>query len=283
MDMKVKSRTPIASGGRSAWTLAAMFVLTAGCSAEPGLNEPALPDWSGAWQLMGNTVFDQGTLEGEGGATDMGVRQRPPYNAEWEALYQANLERRDQNLLPDPQSECGIPVGWPRMVNIPGLYEFAVTRDQTWIISESGPYVIRIHTDGRSHPAPEDMWPTYTGHSIGEWEGDTLVFETIGLKGSSGMEGILDRTGVLISDAARVTTRVRQADEETLEVQMTIEDPQSLTAPWVVTKQFRRAGPFTRLFDYACGENNRNPIDYATGKTLTLGPDGRPIDSGYQN
>jgi hypothetical protein len=64
---------------------------------------------------------------------------------------------------------------------------------------------------------------------------------------------------------------------------MTIQDPKALTAPWVVTKQFGKQPEFTRLFDYACGENNRNPIDYKTGKTLTLGPDGRPIDAGYPN
>ena len=223
--MTEQTRKPDASRGFALWTLGVLLSLGAGCAAETVVSEPTVPDWSGAWQMMGNTVFDQATLEGDGGATDIGVRQRPPYNAEWEALYQENLDRRDQNLLPDPQSECGIPVGWPRMVNIPGLYEFAVTPAETWIIVESGIYVIRIHTDGRTHPAPEDMWPTYTGLSVGQWEGDTLVFETIGLKGSSGMEGILDRTGVLISDAARITTRVRKADEETLEVQMTIEDP----------------------------------------------------------
>ena len=264
------------------WILSVLLFLAAGCTAEPVASEPTLPDWSGVWQLMGNTVFDQATLEGEGPATNIGVRQRPPYNAEWEAFYQANLDRRDRNLLPDPQSECGIPVGWPRMVNIPGLYEFAVTPDQSWIISENGPYVLRIHTDGRPHPAPEDTWPTHTGHSIGRWEGDALVFETTALKGSSGMEGILDRTGVLISDMARITTRVRKSADDKLELQMTINDPKALTVPWVVTKQFGKAPGLTRLFDYACGENNRNPIDYVTGKTLTLGPDGRPIDAGYQ-
>lgn len=264
-------------------SLVALLSLAAGCATDTVVSGPTVPDWSGAWQFTGNTVFDQATLEGDGGATDIGVRQRPPYNAEWEALYQENLDRRDRDRLPDPQSECGVPVGWPRMMNIPGLHEFAVTPDQTWIIVESGVYVIRIHTDGRTHPAAEDMWPTYTGLSVGHWEGETLVFETIGLNGSSGMEGILDRTGVLISDAAQITTRVRQTDEETLEVGMTIEDSKALTAPWVVTKVFRKAAAFTPLYDFACGENNRNPIDYATGKTLTLGLDGRPIDVGYEN
>src|SRR5262245_396473 len=60
-----------------------------------------LPDWSGAWQMAGPTVFDTATQTGEGGAIDAGVREHPPYNAEWEALYKKNLERRDKNLFPD--------------------------------------------------------------------------------------------------------------------------------------------------------------------------------------
>jgi hypothetical protein len=46
-----------------------------------------LPDWSGAWQMVGGTVFDRATQTGQGGATSAGVRSHPPYNAEWEAIY----------------------------------------------------------------------------------------------------------------------------------------------------------------------------------------------------
>src|SRR5688572_26489790 len=137
MHMTERIDKPSASRRLVPCALSVLLFLAAGCAAQPVVSEPSVPDWSGVWQLMGNTVFDQATLEGDGPATNIGVRQRPPYNAEWEALYQENLNRRDQNLLPDPQSECGIPVGWPRMVNVPGLYEFAVTPKQTWIISRS--------------------------------------------------------------------------------------------------------------------------------------------------
>src|SRR5215470_13664933 len=60
-----------------------------------------LPDWSGAWQMMGGTVFDRATQTGQGGAVNAGVREHPPYNAEWEAIYQKNLDLRDKNLFPD--------------------------------------------------------------------------------------------------------------------------------------------------------------------------------------
>jgi len=56
-----------------------------------------------------------------------------------------------------------------------------------------------------------------------------------------------------------------------------IEDDLALTEPWHVTRHFRRLPPGTRVYDYACAENNRNPIT-SSGQTLTLGPDGNPID-----
>jgi hypothetical protein len=234
-----------------------------------------LPDWSGAWAMMGGTVFDRATQTGEGGAINAGVREHPPYNAEWEATYQKSLAKRDKNLLPDVITNCGVPVGFPRMFNLPDPYEFVVRPEESWILAENGPNVMRIYTDGRKHL--DDQWETYTGDSVGHWEGDALVFTTIGLKGSRDGDVILDRTGLVLSDKSHATTRMRKINADTIEIVMTIEDPKALTKPWVVTKQFRKQPLGTRLYDYGCAENNRNPVDEKTGKTLLLGPDGKPL------
>ena len=105
-----------------------------------------LPDWSGAWQMMGGTVFDAATQTGKGGAIDVGVREHPPYNAEWEALYQRNLEKRDQNRFPDVFTNCGVPASYPRVFNLPDPYEFVIRPDQVWILAENGP------NEGESRP-----------------------------------------------------------------------------------------------------------------------------------
>jgi hypothetical protein len=63
-------------------------------------------------------------------------------------------------------------------------------------------------------------------------------------------------------------------DAQTMEARMVIEDPKALTASWPVTKTYRKAEAGTRVYDYGCAENNRNPVDAATGKTLILGPGG---------
>ncbi len=144
------------------------------------------------------------------------------------------------------------------------------------MLTENGPNILRVYTDGRPHLA--DQWETYTGDSVGHWEGDTLVFTTRALKGFRDQDVILDRTGLVLSDKAHVTTRMKKIDASTLEVRMTIEDPVSLTKPWPVTKQFRKQPAGTRVYDYGCAENNRNPVDTSTGQTLILGPDGKVLN-----
>ena len=162
-------------------------------------------------------------------------------------------------------------------MNLPDVYEFVVTPLQVWILGENGPNILRIYTDGRKHPAPEDMWPTYTGDSVGHWEGDTLVFDTVSTKGARDSDVIVDRTGLILSDQLHTVTRMRKIDEMTIEAQMVLEDSKALKSPWRVTKRYRKQPAGTRVYDYSCAENNRNPVT-ATGKTLTLGPDGKPID-----
>jgi len=236
-----------------------------------------LPDWSGTWAMMGGTIFDRATQTGQGGSITPGVREHPPYTAEYEKKYSEHLKLRDEDRYPDVQTNCGVPAGFPRILNLPDAYEFVVRPDVFYIIAENGGNTMRVYTDGRKLPGKEDTWGTYTGVSVGHWEGDTLVWETVGLKGDRDNDSILDRTGLVLSNEAKITTRMRKVNGETLEAKMVIEDPKALTKPWTVTKQFRKDKPGLFLYDYGCAENNRNPVDPATGKTHTLGSDGKLI------
>jgi hypothetical protein len=241
-----------------------------------------LPDWTGVWFMTGEkgtqTVFDHATLTGKGGSGDKGVREHPPYTAEYEKKYEEHLALRDADRYPDVQTNCGVPAGFPRILNLPDAYEFVVRPDEFYIIAENGGNTMRVYTDGRKLPAKEDTWGTYTGVSVGHWEADTLVWDTIGLKGDRDNDSILDRTGLVLSNEAKITTRMRKINDNTLEAKMTIEDSKALAKPWTVTKQFRRGKPGLYLYDYGCAENNRNPVDTKTGKTLVLGPDGKPAN-----
>ena len=237
-----------------------------------------LPDWSGVWGMMGGTIFDKATQTGEGGSVTPGVREHPPYTAQYEKMYMDHLALRDADRYPDVQTNCGVPVGFPRILNLPDGYEFIVRPDVFYIIAENGGNTMRVYTDGRKLPGKEDTWGTYTGVSVGHWEGDTLAWDTVGLKGGRDNDSILDRTGLILSDTVKISTRMRKINENTLEAKMVIEDPKALTKAWTVTKQFRKNKPGLFMYDYGCAENQRNPVDAKTGKTFVLGPDGKPVN-----
>lgn len=240
-----------------------------------------LPDWSGVWERVESNagMFDVATtVPPDGRAGTPGVRQHPPLTDAWEEKYQANLRLVEKGLLPDPISRCGTPAGFPRLLALPDVYEFIVRPEQTWIITENGPNIMRIYTDGRTHYPPADRWPTFTGDSVGRWRGDVLEFTTVSMIGES--QTVLDRSGMTLSDRATVHTTMYLTDEGLLRADLVIEDPLALTEPWHVTRHFRRMPPGTRAFDYACSENNRNPVTDA-GQTLTLDTEGQVIDKEF--
>jgi hypothetical protein len=257
-----------------------LYLLSKASLAQIPLAFEELPDWSGVWQMVGPTVFDRASVQPpDGRAGGAGVREYPPYNEEWEAKYVANIDQVRRGRFPDPLSICGTSPGYPRMLNVPGAIEFILRPEQVWILTEDGPGIARVYTDGRSHPPKDEIWPTYGGESIGHWEADTLVFETIGLKGIGDV--IIDRTGLVLSEDVRIRTEIRRLDKSTLEAQIEIIDRVAMTAPWTVLKRYDRLDDGARMFDVACVENNRNPVDQA-GRTLTLDSDGNILDIGVE-
>ena len=119
------------------------------------------------------------------------------------------------------------------------------------------------------------MWATYTGNNVGHWEKDTLVFHSTALKGVGST--ILGRNGLVMSDKLETTTRIRLAGKDRLLVTLVLVDPEALTRPWPVAFTYTRLPAGQHLYDYACAENNRNPIT-SDGRTLTLDPSGQVID-----
>src|SRR6266700_111896 len=125
----------------------ALVALSAGFLLAPGLSygEGAavtpfdkLPDWSGVWSMMGGNVFDRAPQTGAGGSVTPGVREHPPYNATYEKIYSEHLARRDADRYPDVITNCGVPAGFPRILNLPDAYEFMIRPDVFYIIAENG-------------------------------------------------------------------------------------------------------------------------------------------------
>ena len=106
---------------------------------------------------------------------------------------------------------------------------------------------------------------TFDGYSLGHWEGDTLVVQTVSMKGYTP----IDRTGLALSGQARLTERIRKTGDTTLEDVMTIEDPVALTQPWTVVRRFnKRNEKQPRLENVPDIDNQRNPI--VNGETQTI-------------
>jgi hypothetical protein len=93
---------------------------------------------------------------------------------------------------------------------------------------------------------------------------------------------VLDRSGLTLSEQATVRTRMFLTEDGLLRAELEIDDPLALTETWQVERHFRRMPPGTKAYDYACAENNRNPVTDA-GQTLTLDTDGNVIDRVIDN
>ena len=134
------------------------------------------------------------------------------------------------SLSNDPTFQCD-PLGFPRILDRHEPIEFIHTDDRVLQFSQWERRLREIWLDGREVPSGENLsnlGPAWYGHSVGEWQGDTLVVNTVGIDDRAW----LDSHGLPISFDARVEERWRRIDADTLELRMTLYDPTYYTATW---------------------------------------------------
>lgn len=168
--------------------------------------------------------------------------------------YQARLEANRRQGLQSRNANC-VPPGVPGIMTWPYPIEFLYSPGRVTMAIESDSQVRRIYTDGRGHPADPDL--TYNGDSIGHWEGDTLVVDTVALNPATEIA-----PGVGHSDLARVIERIRETGPDALQIVTTVEDPKVLTKPWTTTTNYVRRRDWT-IQEYVCEENNHDSVDEA--------------------
>jgi hypothetical protein len=131
----------------------------------------------------------------------------------------------------DPVFMRCAPQGFPRLMLTGGPFEILQTSNRIFMRFYFGNEMREIWTDGRKHP--EDLDLTWKGHSVGRWDGDTLVVDTIGiLGGENGKYKWLDSAGYPHSDELHVVERIRRIDPNTLQIDFRFEDPETFTAPF---------------------------------------------------
>ena len=206
-------------------------------------------------------------LAGELSASPLGVEAemvkrvklwgKPPYNAEWQQKSQraaASASPPDSSRL---RTSCEM-ADFPEVMEVPGdgMFELLVTPGETLLLTLYGT-ARHIYTDGRGHPPTEDFWPTSMGDSIGHWQGAILLIDTIARKAGPvtpiPLPGIADLSG-----RARFTEALRLLDANTLQDDLTIDDPKRFTHPWQISIRYRRVTDVDRMIPIDCSEHERN-------------------------
>jgi hypothetical protein len=224
----------------------ALAVQTPAKPGTPELRDPtvaaSVPNISGTWYTRG---FNPRTKPDDGTETP------------WLPWSKSEYDKREKSRvggapMVDPTAAC-LPSGNPRIIAAPYPIQIVQTPDMVVFLYEVQ-HLFRVIYLNAKHPAK--VTPSFMGHSVGHWEGDTLVIDTVGLTNLTQ----IDENGTLHSDNLRVVERIRRTNENTLEDRFTIYDDKTFTKPWTAVRNFNFQ-PELRFLEYVCEENNRNAPD----------------------
>ncbi len=271
---------PEVRGRRSATILSILVALTTGVSAQwpsfvrqgtpriadgkPDLNAPPprLPngkvDFSGTWE---SRIPPSGRLGGPmvpnlAPATDpplanfanigQNFKEGLPFTP-WAA--ELRRQRMAGNSKDNPDANC-LPLGFMQLHTHSQPRKVVQNVDDVVIMYEANYGLRNIYTDGRPLPA-NDPQPWWYGYSVGKYDGDTLVVQTIGLRD----DGWLDVNGAPFTSHAKITERFRRPTYGRMEIDVTIDDAKAYTKPWTVRVNWR-LGADEDLIEFICNENN---------------------------
>jgi len=203
------------------------------------------------WESIAKLPELVGLWEVTFGGGPRGAGEPPAFTAPYAARLQEYQAATARGEIEDgPAANC-VPNGMPSIMTQPYPIEILLTPGKVSILIEAYSQWRQIFTDGREHPEDPDL--TFNGHSIGHWEGDTLVVDTVGFTTDTSLGG----GGMRHSDKMRIVERFRLAAPDRLEVETTITDPEALTKPWTRMSAYARHRDWT-LAEYVCQQNNRN-------------------------
>ena len=252
MFKKQKSRRPIL---RSVLTSAALSLtaLAGGAAAATAphdlYGDPAHADLSGMWtpDQAGSYVMTEAMAISVGIPPAVYKAMPHPPGPKLKAPYQAQFDKGTGEMAAgnppqDSVSRC-LAFGLPRFMTMP--MEIIQTPGQLTLNLGVLHDIRRIYVDGRGHTPDAD--PSFSGDSVGHWEGDTLVVETTALRG-----GTLDRGGIPFSDKLTVVERFRRTSPKTIEDKMVFTDPEAFVEPYAFTRTYTQMPAGSRFEEYIC-------------------------------
>jgi hypothetical protein len=210
--------------------------------------EPTTPpsvdarDLNGVWFGIGNLDPTNGYYKPiEGGERPFTPAAQAIYERRQKLAAEGTPERQ-------PADEC-VPHGVPAVIRLPTPLQIIQTPGQVTIIQEASRTVRIVFLD---QPHPRDWAPTFMGHSVGHWEGDILVVDTVGMRANW-----LEISGAPASEQMHVIERLRKIDGgKRLEDVFTIDDPLMYTRQWTARREYLWS-PGERVQEYICEESLR--------------------------
>lgn len=202
-------------------------------------------DFTGIWENAPDQIrtFDPNTSY---------ATEQPPLKPLWRAEWDKTRARQRAGMkVWDPDIAC-LPPGMPRTMNMSYPFEIIMSPRRVTLLTEYYNETRRIFL-GSVHPSTDDLEPTFRGHSIGHWEGNTLVIDTVGIR----YETVVDLDMVPHSDQIHVIERARRVSPNDLQWTITLEDPVVFEHPWTVTRHYVRSAPDIEIREYVCAENNQ--------------------------
>lgn len=226
---------------RAGSALAALFVIAMG----PGSATAAeVPDISGTYWATEYHAKIQVQGGGELPLTEAG-----------KAAYEKNMAGlKDGSISDDARKYC-VPDGLPRVLATP--YPFEIIQappGQITMIHELN-HEVRVIAMDKPLPSDQELipYPYYNGHSVGHFEGDTLVIQSAGFNEKT----FVDATGAPHTDGLKTVERVRRTSPTELEDVITIHDPEYYSSDWSARFAYKLRND-VRLEDYVCGEPHRD-------------------------
>jgi hypothetical protein len=209
-----------------------------------------VPRWPDGRVNLGSTPDQKGFWEIRPGLGGMPRAADIPLQPWARALAAYRTSRTD---LHPPLVHCK-PGGGPAFFNAPGFEIVDAPEERRiYILNIAGAHSWRvIYLDGRPHPTGDALRPTFFGHSVGRWDGDTLVVDTVGFNEKQWLVGVYPTTEQL-----RLIERFTRSDLRTLTYEASIDDPGAYTAPWSIKwtisatskSQWMSGG---EIFEYIC-------------------------------
>ncbi|MGC3981205.1 MAG: hypothetical protein QM808_08105 [Steroidobacteraceae bacterium] len=203
----------------------------------------APPDLSGTWTIDGPRGLFKSV--GENYQTEQ-LSLTPKYKEEHAAIIKQRGPSGGGNM-----ANC-TPPGMPGMMNHGMMFEVLVTANRVTLLFEDGE-VRRLYTDGRAHPAEEELLPSFTGHSIAHWESDTLVVDTVGMREEA---ELFLAGGQRVTANTQIVERIGLNQAGEMEIATEVIDPAIFTTPYRYSRIYVKAG--VEMYEAGCSFANRD-------------------------